>query len=200
MAYWGVADPQIDENGCLVCPSCGSFYLHHCKVATFQRDCEDDPKGKFTLISGLDYWGEEDELNREYSSFMRSECPMTDNPSQRRGSIITEFVCEECGAKPQLAIIQHKGCTYLEWVDIQPKPEPEPEPEPIKRKPIKPSLRFEILKRDGYRCQMCGVTAKDGATLEIDHITPVSKGGGNDADNLQVLCRDCNAGKSDSWQ
>ena len=74
------------------------------------------------------------------------------------------------------------------------------QPQPIKRKPIKPSLRFEILKRDGYRCQMCGVTAKDGATLEIDHITPVSKGGSNDADNLQVLCRDCNAGKSDQWQ
>jgi Restriction endonuclease len=68
------------------------------------------------------------------------------------------------------------------------------------RKRIKPSLRFEILKRDNYRCQMCGVTAKDGATLEIDHITPVSKGGTNDADNLQVLCRDCNAGKSDQWQ
>ena len=69
-----------------------------------------------------------------------------------------------------------------------------------KRKPMKPSLRFEILKRDDYRCQMCGATAKDGAKLEIDHITPVAKGGGNDADNLQVLCRDCNAGKSDSWE
>jgi rubredoxin len=69
-----------------------------------------------------------------------------------------------------------------------------------KRQPIKPSLRFEILKRDNYRCQMCGVTAKDGAALEIDHITPVAKGGGNNANNLQVLCRDCNAGKSDSWQ
>ena len=69
-----------------------------------------------------------------------------------------------------------------------------------KRKPIKPSLRFEILKRDNYRCQMCGVTAKDGAALEIDHITPVAKGGTNDAGNLQVLCRECNAGKSDSWQ
>lgn len=72
-------------------------------------------------------------------------------------------------------------------------------PQP-KRKPVKPSLRFEIFKRGNYRCQMCGATAKDGATLEIDHITPVAKGGGNDADNLQVLCRDCNAGKSDSWQ
>ena len=83
------------------------------------------------------------------------------------------------------------------WFSSEPEPEPEPEP---KRKPIKPSLRFEILKRDGYRCQMCGVTAKDGATLEIDHVTPVSKGGSNDADNLQVLCRDCNIGKSDNFQ
>jgi 5-methylcytosine-specific restriction endonuclease McrA len=70
----------------------------------------------------------------------------------------------------------------------------------LKRQSIKPRLRFEILKRDDYRCQMCGVTAKDGATLEIDHIHPVSKGGTNEPDNLQVLCRDCNAGKSDQWQ
>jgi hypothetical protein len=69
-----------------------------------------------------------------------------------------------------------------------------------KRKPIKPSLRFEILKRDDYRCQMCGVTAKDGATLEIDHIHPVSRGGTNEPDNLQVLCRDCNAGKGAQCQ
>jgi rubredoxin len=78
-------------------------------------------------------------------------------------------------------------CSPERWMRWDP-------PQP-KRKPIKPSLRFEILKRDGYRCQMCGVTAKDGATLEIDHIYPISKGGTNDPSNLQVLCRDCNAGK-----
>jgi len=74
-----------------------------------------------------------------------------------------------------------------------------PEPEP-KRQPVKPSVRFQILKRDNYACQMCGATAADGAKLEIDHIVPVSKGGQNDEDNLQVLCRDCNIGKSDSFQ
>jgi 5-methylcytosine-specific restriction endonuclease McrA len=99
-----------------------------------------------------------------------------------------DFWCEGCCKTSTLEISQNKGQTLIEWA------------KPVQRKPIKPSLRFEILKRDGYRCQMCGVTAKDGATLEIDHITPVSKGGGNDADNLQVLCRDCNAGKSDQWQ
>ena len=69
-----------------------------------------------------------------------------------------------------------------------------------KRQPIKPGIRFQVLKRDGYRCQMCGVTAQDGAKLEIDHIHPVSKGGGNELSNLQVLCRDCNAGKRDQLQ
>jgi hypothetical protein len=195
MAFFGIANPQIDDDGCLACPSCGSFYLHHCAVATLRRG-EDSAKGDTVLVTGLDhFWLEE---NYAYSITAKNNVLLEQNPSPRRGSIITEFFCECCHAKPQLAIIQHKGCTYLDWVDIQPKPEPEPEP--IKRKPIKPSLRFEILKRDDYRCQMCGVTAKDGAALEIDHITPVAKGGGNDADNLQVLCRECNAGKSDSWQ
>jgi hypothetical protein len=76
------------------------------------------------------------------------------------------------------------------WIPMDP-------PEP-KRKPIKPSVRFQILKRDGYRCQLCGATANDGAKLEIDHIVPVAKGGTNDLSNLQVLCRDCNSGKSDN--
>ena len=64
-----------------------------------------------------------------------------------------------------------------------------------KRVGIKPKQRAQVLARDGYTCQMCGISIKDGAILEIDHIHPVSKGGANDLSNLQVLCRDCNAGK-----
>jgi hypothetical protein len=67
---------------------------------------------------------------------------------------------------------------------------------PIKRSAIKPKDRVAILVRDKYTCQMCGASRSNGAVLEIDHIHPVSKGGTNDAANLQVLCRECNAGKS----
>lgn len=38
-------------------------------------------------------------------------------------------------------------------------------------------LRYDVLKRDKYKCKICGVSAQDGAKLHVDHIIPVSKGG-----------------------
>lgn len=60
---------------------------------------------------------------------------------------------------------------------------------------ISPGLRKEVFMRDGYRCVECGAT-KDESRLEVDHIIPISKGGTNDIDNLQTLCRECNQNKS----
>lgn len=59
------------------------------------------------------------------------------------------------------------------------------------------SLRYQVLKKDNSTCRMCGRSTVDGVKLEIDHITPVSKGGRTSLDNLQVLCYDCNRGKRD---
>ena len=62
---------------------------------------------------------------------------------------------------------------------------------------VSPAMRFQILKRDGYRCRLCGATARSGehVRLEVDHITPRVKGGGNDTENLWTLCFECNRGK-----
>jgi len=54
-------------------------------------------------------------------------------------------------------------------------------------------LRAEVLERDNYECQDCA----SGDYLQIDHIHPVSKGGPTVLENLQVLCRVCNARKKD---
>jgi HNH endonuclease len=62
---------------------------------------------------------------------------------------------------------------------------------------IKQSVRFEVFKRDSFTCQYCGLKAPEECVLEVDHITPVAAGGGNDILNLVSCCRDCNAGKSD---
>lgn len=56
-------------------------------------------------------------------------------------------------------------------------------------------LRYKILERDGFRCCLCGRSAKDGVTLHVDHIIPVSKGGRTVESNLRTLCDACNWGK-----
>ena len=62
------------------------------------------------------------------------------------------------------------------------------------RKGLSKKIRFEVFKRDSFRCQYCGRSAPD-VILEVDHIIPVAEGGENDILNLITSCRDCNRGK-----
>lgn len=58
-------------------------------------------------------------------------------------------------------------------------------------------LRFQIFRRDNFACRYCGLAAKDGAVLEVDHMTPKVDGGRDVPTNLITACEDCNSGKSD---
>jgi len=58
-------------------------------------------------------------------------------------------------------------------------------------------LRYEVLRRDGYRCRYCGASAETEA-LTVDHVIPVSLGGSDDPSNLCAACGPCNTGKSSS--
>ena len=46
----------------------------------------------------------------------------------------------------------------------------------------------EILKRDGYKCVICGRGKKDGIELQVDHIKPKDLGGKAVVSNGQTLC------------
>jgi hypothetical protein len=61
-----------------------------------------------------------------------------------------------------------------------------------KREVVPPELREEILRRANGRCENCGEPTK---FLQIDHRTPVSRGGTNDPSNLHALCPSCNSKK-----
>ncbi len=63
-----------------------------------------------------------------------------------------------------------------------------------KRVPVPRRTRFEVFKRDSFKCQYCGKAAPE-VVLHLDHINPVSQGGDNDLTNLITSCAACNMGK-----
>lgn len=79
-----------------------------------------------------------------------------------------------------------------------------PDPPPAARTHIPIRLRWQVLRRDRFRCTLCGHSpaklphgAPDSpdTELHIDHITPVARGGPTTPANLRTLCRNCNLGR-----
>lgn len=58
-------------------------------------------------------------------------------------------------------------------------------------------MRLAVLKRDDYKCVLCGRSPamNAGVILHIDHIIPYANGGETVKDNLRTLCAECNWGK-----
>ncbi len=61
---------------------------------------------------------------------------------------------------------------------------------------ISGTIKYEVLKRAKFRCELCGISAEEKA-LEVDHIIPRNEGGSDDISNLQALCYSCNSMKRD---
>ena len=51
----------------------------------------------------------------------------------------------------------------------------------------------ELLEEQGWMCVYCHEPLDD--FWEIDHILPISRGGGDQTDNLAIACRPCNRSK-----
>jgi ATP adenylyltransferase len=63
------------------------------------------------------------------------------------------------------------------------------------RDPVTGTVRYEVLKRAKFRCELCGIPAEE-KSLDVDHITPKSLGGKDDISNYQALCYTCNTQKN----
>lgn len=61
-------------------------------------------------------------------------------------------------------------------------------------------LRYKALAKNGNTCQACGRSPKDKIIIHVDHIKPKSifPELALSLENLQVLCEDCNLGKSNT--
>jgi hypothetical protein len=82
------------------CPHCDGNNLCHESVEVFYRNGEDNAEGVHATV------------NPHTVTVGQS---MSGNPSSRRGGLLVHFSCETCPVKPVLEIIQHKGCTYMQW-------------------------------------------------------------------------------------
>ncbi len=80
--------------------------------------------------------------------------------------------------------------------------DPPPEKKPPKfARGISARLRAEVLDRNGFTCQMCGITPGETdpytgrkVRLHIGHIKDKSLGGKEELSNLRTLCSSCNQG------
>ena len=68
-------------------------------------------------------------------------------------------------------------------------------------RPISAKLRAEVLDRNGFTCQMCGLCPGEidpetgrKVRLHIGHIKDKSLGGKDELSNLHALCSTCNQG------
>ena len=67
---------------------------------------------------------------------------------------------------------------------------------------ISKKTRAQVLERNGFTCQMCGVAASDPdpmggnrtVRLTMGHILDKSKGGDDSMQNLRAVCMTCNEG------
>ena len=131
--------------------------------------------------------------------------------------------CPNCGAPVEAGkkVCEYCGATITHQAQTRSQPQQSPKvptqrfsypsfPQPYfpmpmfvdpeaERNKMTQSLRYNIMRRDGFKCQLCGATVADGARLEVDHIIPVSKGGLTEPSNLRTLCSECNRGKRDKF-
>lgn len=108
-----------------------------------------------------------------------------------------EMECLDCGYK-----YSANGCDV--WLrkcpNCQPTGKSNNKSSNKSSRTISAKLRYQVLKRDNFKCCSCGASPAKNPDVElhIDHIVPWSKGGKTTIDNLQTLCSICNIGKSNS--
>ena len=52
---------------------------------------------------------------------------------------------------------------------------------------------INMLKEQGFKCLECSIDVSE--RYHLDHIMPLSKGGNNSLENIQILCPSCNCSK-----
>jgi hypothetical protein len=92
-------DEVKNDNAIITCPSCGEDYTHGVGMEYIERE-EDAKKGnRITVRGGL---------------VSKSTDAITHNMSERRGSMLLRFSCEQGCDDFIISFYQHKGITFFD--------------------------------------------------------------------------------------
>jgi len=92
---------EIDEDNVLSCPACGEQYTH--QITVYSMENVNDSVGSAPLIT-------------DFKENRRKINPNIKMP-YRGNSIVIKFWCENCDKVSHLYISQHKGRTFIEFID-----------------------------------------------------------------------------------
>jgi hypothetical protein len=98
-------------------------------------------------------------------------------------------------------ILTHNDSSKLKPGEYLLEQAPPEKPNVSFKRNISGKLRAEVFDRNGFTCQMCGLTpgeidpyTKRKVRLHIGHIIDKSLGGKDELSNLRALCSTCNQG------
>ena len=98
-------------------------------------------------------------------------------------------------------ILSHLDSTDLKPGQYMLREKPLEKPNVTFSRAISARIRAAVLDRNGFTCQMCGLTPGDidpstgrKVRLHIGHIVDRSHGGKDELSNLRALCSSCNQG------
>lgn len=197
----------FDEN---MIPSCKRSDVEHLLAFYAQKEVDplfntlDDIDRKKLDISQIALKIENESMSR------REQREYIENLWNEDGSILPMYYSTLYFFKKQIEIELDKLDGYIEVKAAEPQTEAEKREieqlslqEIIETFPkygieLKEKIFGKAVNLNGkYVCAHCGEEHDTRQFLQIDHIKPRSKGGLTVEENLQVLCRHCNAEKSD---
>jgi hypothetical protein len=98
-------------------------------------------------------------------------------------------------------ILSHNDSTDLKPGQYLLKEKPKNKRNLVFQRTISSKLRAEVIDRNGFTCQMCGLSPGDTdpytgrkVRLHVGHIKDKSLGGKDELSNLRTLCSTCNQG------
>ena len=186
-----------------------NFENHEKLIRQIQYNRKQMQRYQSELSALPDYMSAQDARRNKvpYSFCKRVERKLSEN-ELKNAVVSPNFLCIACYTSPQgrNAYQKESRYTYKQFFDLYNTTRQEmmwrqtrQGNAEYERSKMNSSIRYDILKRDHFRCVICGRSAEDGVKLHVDHIIPVSKGGKTEYSNLRTLCDTCNFGKRDKY-